>query len=248
MKKIINWGFIGLGNASYNLAKEFVNIDNSNLKAVASLQEKKRELFKDQFKLKEKNVFSNYNEVINHPDIDIVYIGLPNSMHETYCFKSLDSNKHVLVEKPVTKNIPVEISLGTPKAKLYYSEPNIEMDTYGYIWLTLLEMPAFSGLDLKLTWDESTLKSIRVSPEPWLIDHEDFELDSWVVTENRLEINDIAATNPPWRMKLGKWHFKALKPGPTTVTLWQNNQRLDTININIIEQINKNKKENDFDF
>ena len=30
MKKIINWGFIGLGNASYNLAKEFKNIDNSN--------------------------------------------------------------------------------------------------------------------------------------------------------------------------------------------------------------------------
>ena len=124
MKKIINWGFIGLGNASYNLAKEFVNIDNSNLKAVASLQEKKRELFKDQFKLKEKNVFSNYNEVINHPDIDIVYIGLPNSMHETYCFKSLDSNKHVLVEKPVTKNIKTfrELKRLSLKKKLLLEE------------------------------------------------------------------------------------------------------------------------------
>ena len=57
MKKIINWGFIGLGNASYNLAKEFKNIDNSNLKAVASLQEKKRALFKDKFELEEKNIF-----------------------------------------------------------------------------------------------------------------------------------------------------------------------------------------------
>ena len=124
MKKIINWGFIGLGNASYNLAKEFVNIDNSNLKAVASLQEKKRELFKDQFKLQEKNVFSNYDEVINHPDIDIVYIGLPNSMHETYSFKSLDSNKHVLVEKPITKNIKTfrELKRLSLKKKLLLEE------------------------------------------------------------------------------------------------------------------------------
>ena len=105
MKKIINWGFIGLGNASYNLAKEFKNIDNSNLKAVASLQEKKRALFKDKFELEEKNIFSNYDDVISHPDIDIVYIGLPNSMHETYCFKALNFNKNVLVEKPITKNI-----------------------------------------------------------------------------------------------------------------------------------------------
>ena len=44
MKKIINWGLIGLGNASFNLAKEFGNIDNSNLKAVASLQEKKKSI------------------------------------------------------------------------------------------------------------------------------------------------------------------------------------------------------------
>ena len=118
MKKIINWGFIGLGNASYNLAKEFKNIDNSNLKAVASLQEKKRALFKDKFELEEKNIFSNYDDVISHPDIDIVYIGLPNSMHETYCFKALNFNKNVLgpeyppvsrIKNRYLKNILVKI-------------------------------------------------------------------------------------------------------------------------------------------
>ena len=124
MKKIINWGFIGLGNASYNLAKEFENIDNSNLKAVASLQEKKRTLFKDQFKLEEKNIFSNYEEIINHQDIDIVYIGLPNSMHETYCFKALDLNKNVLVEKPITRNIQTfkELKKLSLKKKLLLEE------------------------------------------------------------------------------------------------------------------------------
>ena len=32
MKKFINWGFVGLGNASLNLAKEFEKLDNSNKK------------------------------------------------------------------------------------------------------------------------------------------------------------------------------------------------------------------------
>ena len=44
MKKIINWGFVGLGNASLNLAKEFEKLDNSNLLAAAS-HDKKKEFF-----------------------------------------------------------------------------------------------------------------------------------------------------------------------------------------------------------
>ena len=50
MKKFINWGFVGLGNASLNLAKEFEKLDNSNLLAVASHNEKNRILYKNKFK------------------------------------------------------------------------------------------------------------------------------------------------------------------------------------------------------
>ena len=43
--------------------------------------------------------------LFKHPKIDIIYIGLPNSMHETYCFKALEYKKNIIVEKPITKNI-----------------------------------------------------------------------------------------------------------------------------------------------
>jgi len=105
MKKIINWGFIGLGNASLNLAKEFENLDNSNLLAVASHQEKKRILYKEKFKLNNKNIFSDYESIFKHPEVDIIYISLPNSLHEKYCFMALEYNKNILVEKPITKNL-----------------------------------------------------------------------------------------------------------------------------------------------
>ena len=94
MKKIINWGLIGLGNASLNLANEFKNINNSTLLAVASHNIEKRKFYEKNFKLEKKNIFSNYEDIFKHPNIDIIYIGLPNSMHEIYCFKALQYKKH----------------------------------------------------------------------------------------------------------------------------------------------------------
>ena len=107
MKKIINWGLIGLGNASLNLANEFKNINNSTLLAVASHNIEKRKFYEKEFKLEKKNIFSNYEDIFKHPNIDIIYIGLPNSMHEIYCFKALQYKKNIIVEKPITKNIEV---------------------------------------------------------------------------------------------------------------------------------------------
>jgi len=105
MKKIINWGLIGLGNASLNIAKEFKNIDNSKLLAVASKNSKKREYFQDKFKIDSNNNYSDYEQIFKNKDVDIIFIGLPNSMHEEFYIKALEFNKHVLVEKPLTKSI-----------------------------------------------------------------------------------------------------------------------------------------------
>ena len=102
MKKIINWGIIGLGRASLNLAREFKNIDNSNLLAVSSLSKQKRDFFKKEFHLNNECIFSDYEQIIKNKDIDIVYIALPNSLHEKYCIQSIKNNKNILVEKPLT--------------------------------------------------------------------------------------------------------------------------------------------------
>tara|TARA_B100001059_G_C17818735_1_gene576892 strand:- start:806 stop:1834 length:1029 start_codon:yes stop_codon:yes gene_type:complete len=114
MTKFINWGFIGLGNASLNLAKEFKKISNARLLSVASHTKEKRDFFKRKYHLKDQNIFSNYNDIFKNKDIEIIFIGLPNSFHEEYCLKALDNNKHVLVEKPLTNNI---ISLKKIKKK-----------------------------------------------------------------------------------------------------------------------------------
>ena len=104
MNRIIKWGLIGLGNASFNLANEFKNINNSELIAIASKTKDKLEQFKKKFNISNQNAYSDYDNIFKNNDIDVIFIGLPNSMHEHFCLRALEYNKNVLVEKPITNN------------------------------------------------------------------------------------------------------------------------------------------------
>lgn len=46
--------------------------------------------------------YSSYNKAINTTKAKIVYISLINSMHFKWALKSLNNNKHVIVDKPLT--------------------------------------------------------------------------------------------------------------------------------------------------
>jgi predicted dehydrogenase len=48
--------------------------------------------------------YSNYQELLEQPDIDAVTIALPNFLHASVAVDALNARKHVLIEKPMAMN------------------------------------------------------------------------------------------------------------------------------------------------
>lgn len=49
--------------------------------------------------------YGTYVELVQDPDVDIIYVATPHSHHYQHTRLALESGKHVLVEKPITVNV-----------------------------------------------------------------------------------------------------------------------------------------------
>ncbi len=101
----VNWGIIGLGNITKTFAEALNNVDNALIKGVASKNENNLKLYKKKFHLEDKFCFNDYIDLIKCPEIDIIYIALPNSYHSKLIVEALKNKKNILVEKPAFINI-----------------------------------------------------------------------------------------------------------------------------------------------
>src|SRR5512146_2581138 len=49
--------------------------------------------------------FGSYDELLRSPDVDAVYIAVPNHLHVEWCVRAIQAGKHVLCEKPLSISV-----------------------------------------------------------------------------------------------------------------------------------------------
>jgi predicted dehydrogenase len=106
----LGWALVGLGSLSINqIMPAFAKCTHSKLVGFVSGRPEKARHMAQLYRVDPKNIYSydNYDSIANNPDIDIIYVVLPNSMHPEYTIRALKAGKHVLCEKPMA-NTPQE--------------------------------------------------------------------------------------------------------------------------------------------
>lgn len=98
---MIKWGILGLGKMAQKFAEAIQEVENAELVSIASLSEKKNELFGKKFNINEELRFNTYEGLINCKEIDAIYISTLNNTHANLIIKSADAGKNILCEKPM---------------------------------------------------------------------------------------------------------------------------------------------------
>src|SRR5438093_3142575 len=108
--KKLGWAIVGLGSLSINqILPAFAKCEKSKVVALVSGHPDKASKLALRYGVSPKNIYNyqNYDSIKDNPDVDIIYIVLPNGMHAEYTVRGHQAGKHVLSEKPMA-NTPAE--------------------------------------------------------------------------------------------------------------------------------------------
>lgn len=100
----LGYAIVGLGGYGLGvIIPQFKNCEHSKLVALVSGDPVKAKRVAAEYGVPERSIYSydNYDSIKDNPDIDIVYVCLPVSMHAEYTIRAAKAGKHVLCEKPM---------------------------------------------------------------------------------------------------------------------------------------------------
>jgi len=103
-KNKIRWGILGPGNiARHAVAPAIRYSENGILQCIASRSGARAAAIA--LETGAESSAGSYEKLLGRDDIDAIYIGLPNGLHEEWAIKAAEAGKHVLCEKSLTLTV-----------------------------------------------------------------------------------------------------------------------------------------------
>ncbi len=96
-------GIIGAGWIAHKMAQALAPLKEAQVYAIASRSIEKAQEFAQQYAIPQ--AYGSYEELVDDPEVDLVYIATPHSHHYPHTRLALEHGKHVLVEKAFTANL-----------------------------------------------------------------------------------------------------------------------------------------------
>jgi predicted dehydrogenase len=110
----IRWGLLGTSRINLKLMAGARLSRTAEIVAVGSRSAETAEAFARSHGIP--RAHGSYEALLADPDIDAVYISLPNSLHHPWTLAALAAGKHVLCEKPYTRR-PAEVDVAWDAAE-----------------------------------------------------------------------------------------------------------------------------------
>jgi glucose-fructose oxidoreductase len=107
-KEKLGVALVGLGYYSTDILAPALQVTNHcELKGIVSGTSSKISTWQKKYNIQDKNVYDykNFDSIANNPDIDVIYIVLPPSMHAEYSIRAANAGKHVWCEKPMARTV-----------------------------------------------------------------------------------------------------------------------------------------------
>ncbi len=108
-KQKLGVALVGLGYYSTDLLAPALQLtEKCYLAGIVTGTPSKAEQWKKRYNIPDKNIYSydTFDTIANNPDIDVIYVVLPPSMHAEYSIRAAKAGKYVWCEKPMAVTSP----------------------------------------------------------------------------------------------------------------------------------------------
>jgi predicted dehydrogenase len=102
----VKWGIVSTADINRKVIPGAHASAKVELVAVASRNQARAETYAQEWEIP--RAYGSYEGLLADPEIEAVYISLPNTLHAEWSIKALEAGKHVLCEKPFTRH-PEEV-------------------------------------------------------------------------------------------------------------------------------------------